>query len=68
MSVLKLKNEETGEFEAIEVISGKEGPQGPRGEDGYTPQKGIDYFTQEDIEELIENSKFILPAAEEVEF
>lgn len=68
MSVLKLKNEETGEFEAIEVISGKEGPQGPRGEDGYTPQKGIDYFTDEDIVDFIDEVVELLPLAEEVEF
>lgn len=33
-------------------IPGIQGPQGLKGEDGYTPQKEIDYFTQEDIEEL----------------
>lgn len=25
-----------------------------KGQDGYTPQKGIDYFTEEDIQELID--------------
>jgi hypothetical protein len=68
MSVLKLKNEETGEFEVIEVISGKEGPQGPKGEDGYTPQRGIDYFTDEDIVNFIDEIVELLPQAEEVEF
>lgn len=28
---------------------GPRGEQGPQGEDGYTPQKGIDYFTEEDL-------------------
>ena len=28
--------------------------KGDRGEDGYTPKKGIDYFTREDIESLKE--------------
>ena len=27
--------------------------KGPAGEDGYTPQKGIDYFTQDDINEIV---------------
>lgn len=27
----------------------KKGPKGDKGEDGYTPQKGVDYFTPEDI-------------------
>ena len=30
------------------------GDKGDRGEDGYTPKKGIDYFTREDIESLKE--------------
>lgn len=28
------------------------GDKGEKGDDGYTPQKGIDYFTEEDIEAL----------------
>lgn len=32
---------------------GIEGPQGPKGDDGYTPVKGVDYFTQEEIDELL---------------
>lgn len=28
---------------------GPQGPIGPQGEDGYTPIKGVDYFTPEDI-------------------
>lgn len=28
------------------------GIKGPKGEDGYTPIKGVDYFTQEDIDSL----------------
>lgn len=68
MSVLKVKNEETGEFEILEAIWGPEGPQGPQGEEGYTPQKGLDYFTEEDISELIEDVITLLPEVEGVEF
>lgn len=32
--------------------TGAKGDKGDTGEAGYTPQKGIDYFTQEDIESL----------------
>ena len=32
---------------------GPEGPQGPQGEDGYTPVKGVDYFTEEELNELM---------------
>ena len=31
---------------------GLQGPQGEKGEDGYTPIKGIDYFTQEELDEI----------------
>lgn len=31
---------------------GLPGDPGPKGDDGYTPQKGIDYFTQQDIDDL----------------
>ena len=31
---------------------GPQGIQGPQGEAGYTPIKGIDYFTQEELDEL----------------
>jgi hypothetical protein len=39
---------------------GKEGPigpQGPAGKDGYTPIKGVDYFTEEDKAELMISAK-----------
>jgi hypothetical protein len=51
-------------LQGIQGIQGPVGPQGERGlrgpagdkgdtgEAGYTPQKGIDYFTEEDIESL----------------
>lgn len=36
-------------------IPGEKGETGPQGEAGYTPVKGIDYFTEDDIE-MIENN------------
>lgn len=41
-----------------EVIAGmisSAGPKGDTGETGYTPQKGIDYFTEQDKQELLED-------------
>lgn len=35
-----------GTTESVEINDGTDG------EDGYTPQKGIDYFTEQDIEEI----------------
>ncbi len=42
----------------VSTTPGPEGPQGPegpagaKGEDGHTPVKGVDYFTEEEIAEL----------------
>ena len=37
----------------IQVFGSLQGPVGPKGDPGYTPQKGIDYFTEEDKQELV---------------
>ena len=37
----------------VEGIEGPQGPQGEKGADGYTPVKGVDYFTQEELNELL---------------
>ena len=39
---------DTGE-QGIQGVQGIQGLKGDKGEDGYTPQKGVDYFTEEDI-------------------
>lgn len=31
---------------------GIQGPQGEPGQDGYTPERGVDYWTEEDIQEI----------------
>ena len=44
------------EIEKIELIpgpQGEKGEQGPKGDDGYTPVKGVDYFTTADKEEML---------------
>ena len=53
------------------VISsfGNQGPQGepgPAGPAGYTPQKGVDYWTESDKTEIINSVLAALPAAEGV--
>ena len=47
---------------------GEVGPQGPAGQNGYTPQKGIDYFTEADKQELVQDVLNALPNAEEASF
>jgi hypothetical protein len=32
---------------------GKQGPEGPKGDPGYNPVKGTDYWTPEDVDEMI---------------
>ena len=37
-----------------ENLKGPKGDKGDKGDDGYTPKKGVDYFTENDKQELIE--------------
>jgi hypothetical protein len=39
---------------------------GPPGEQGYTPQKGYDYFTPEDISQIVNDVLMALPNGDEV--
>lgn len=39
----------------IVAPKGDKGKNGDDGEDGYTPKKGVDYFTEEDIESIAES-------------
>lgn len=53
---------------------GPEGPRGPqgiqgeKGADGYTPVKGVDYFTEADKTEMVNAVLAALPSAEGVGF
>lgn len=47
---------------------GPEGPEGPAGADGYTPVKGVDYWTPEDRQSMVDDVLAALPAAEGVGF
>lgn len=46
---------------------GDVGPQGPKGEDGATPRKGVDYFTEEDKQQIISQILQILSPPTECE-
>lgn len=66
MAILYIRNE-LGEFEAIPAIEGKQGPRGEQGppgkdgengtngKDGKTPVKGVDYYTDNEKEEMIQD-------------
>lgn len=47
---------------------GKDGSDGLPGADGYTPVKGVDYWTAADKEEIVAEVLAALPSAEEVEY
>ena len=47
---------------------GKDGEPGVDGKDGHTPQKGVDYWTDEDKTEMVNDVLAALPTAEGVEF
>ena len=63
----------SSEIEKIELMPGPQGEPGPAGadgapgQDGKTPEKGVDYWTEEDKAELVNEVLAALPAAEEVE-
>ena len=44
----------SGMFNGADGRDGKDGKDGAPGTDGYTPQKGIDYYTAEDQEEMVQ--------------
>lgn len=68
MTVLKLKNNDTEQFETVEYIMGEQGQEGIQGEEGKTPVKGIDYFTEEEIKEMGDYIINNLPKAEDEVF
>ena len=44
LSAYATKQYVSEQVNAIELMPGPAGPQGPKGNDGYTPVKGVDYF------------------------
>ena len=41
MSILKIRNEQTGEWISINVVRGDVGPQGPKGDKGDQGEQGV---------------------------
>ena len=48
MSVIKYRNSLTDEWQDLAIIKGEKGDIGPAGADGYTPVRGVDYWTEAD--------------------
>lgn len=51
-----------------EIYNGERGADGAAGAAGYTPVKGIDYYTEADKYEMVQRVLAALPAAEEAGF
>ena len=70
----------SGEFDGPRGIQGEKGdpgepgpqgpagPQGEKGEKGDTPEKGVDYWTETDKQEIVNDVLAALPTAEGVGF
>lgn len=53
-----------GDTDTGKPSRGEAGPQGPAGADGYTPQKGTDYWTAEDQQAIVDDVLAALPTWE----
>lgn len=53
-------------IDGINGIDGKDGKDGSNGKDGRTPEKGVDYFTETDISEMVQSVLSALPDYREV--
>lgn len=70
MAVLKVRNE-LGVFENVPTLRGPKGDRGepgPQGEPGKTPVKGVDYYTDEDKQEIVREVIASLPNGDEVSY
>ena len=69
-AILRVKNPD-GSWEELPVIKGTQGPPGPSGSDGRdgkTPVRGVDYWTEEDQQIIINDILSKIENLEEVSF
>lgn len=59
--MLKVKDDNGNVFEVLAI-------KGEDGQDGYTPVKGVDYFTESDKQEIVERVLANMPSAEGVKY
>ena len=52
MGIIKYRLDSSSPWIEIPALQGAQGLQGEKGKDGYTPVKGVDYFTEKDIAEI----------------
>ena len=83
MTFEELTDEQKESLRGPQGIQGEQGPQGPKGDkgdtgpqgipgndgaDGYTPQKGVDYWTEADRTQMVSDVLAALPNASGVSF
>lgn len=64
MAVLKIRDAD-GNVQELLVIKGN---KGDKGENGYTPVKGVDYFTEADKSEIVLEVLAQIPSSEGVDY
>lgn len=55
------KWQDAGQLQGAKGDQGEPGPQGPEGPAGYSPVKGVDYWTEEDKSEIVSDVTSNLP-------
>lgn len=65
---ITLTNGDTATFTVTNGVQGGDGKPGEDGEDGYTPQKGVDYYTEADKAEMVEAVLNALPNGDVEEY
>ena len=63
MSILYVRGKD-GQIIEIPAVIGPKGETGIKGDPGYTPQRGIDYYTEADKQEMVTAVLAALPTAE----
>ena len=53
---------------SVVETTGAQGEQGPAGQDGYTPQRGTDYWTAADQAQIVQDVLAALPDGDEVNY
>lgn len=70
MSVMMIRDE-NGVFQPVKTIrggKGEKGDKGDKGDPGDTPEKGVDYWTAADRQQMVSDVLAALPNASGVNF
>ena len=68
MAAWTANNQRRKEIEEVKNKAGVPGPEGPQGPMGPAPERGVDYWTDEDQEKIVADVMAALPNASGVSF